>query len=695
MHAFLVAEDFTIQTNRFARRYQGGTLNGPIQVDRLIVDTGGEGDLVRRTLEQHKQNSGKPDEPVQIPDLANRSDEGEEKPQQGPYVTGVAESALLNWPGLPPRLGRVSSRYVGQGLHRHEEPEPLTLQLAALKARFPNKKHWRFVVVNAFGTNLGDCVLGMTAMRSVAKHLGQHLDSFVIDMLLGTNTSAGNFDIVGHEPWIGEVRVTGPTLQEFASYDGYFDFTGLIALPRFTEIPIADWYVWWAGMEPAGVDTEAKRNKLNIPWSVWTEIADVLKGTSGKRVLFNPKASVSLRTFPDAEAASFVQRLLDIDPDLWIVLDRPLNIKHLRVIDLSEKINSPQKFQALIAQLDGVITVDTFAVHVADAAGVPAVGLFASVPPNAYPYYPLHHGMLIPGGESLPAYQKFKIVDENEWEQIKPAYISAWQRLDAREVLNNLASMMAKRQGIPAHQGIRFIQGPHRPELFKQTAHERTLPYENIPANWSRAETRQIDLSKLLVKPGATVIVVAPGKSRFPVALAQHLGREGKMIMFEPRPHRHTLIAMDLLERVPQTPVQWHGSLPAPAKNIDLAIEEPLGETTPLLWGSSRVQKRLPAVTIDSLELPILSAIFMFAPMIFRVAIQSAKATLTRTRANLVCGPIEKLDDVRAIAEELQSLRYQCWVDYIEGRPDGAMMLVAVPDNLNVQAAGMKKVVMK
>jgi hypothetical protein len=81
--------------------------------------------------------------------------------------------------------------------------------------------------------------------------------------------------------------------------------------------------------------------------------------------------------------------------------------------------------------------------------------------------------------------------------------------------------------------------------------------------------------------------------------------------------------------------------------------------------------------------------------MIFRVAIQAAKATLMRTKAHIVCGPIERLEDVRGIAEELQGLRYQCWVDYIEGRPDGAMMLVAIPDHLNVQAAGMKKVVLK
>ena len=54
----------------------------------------------------------------------------------------------------------------------------------------------------------------------------------------------------------------------------------------------------------------------------------------------------------------------------------------------------------------------------------------------------------------------------------------------------------------------------------------------------------------------------------------------------------------------------------------------------------------------------------------------------------------KKVAGVKAIAEELQPLRYQCWVDYIEGRPDGAMMLVAIPDHLNVQAAGMKKVVL-
>ncbi len=583
----------------------------------------------------------------------------------------------------------------GQGLHRHEEPEPLTLQLAALKARFPTKKHWRFVVVNAFGTNLGDCVLGMTAMRSVAKRLGQHLDSFVIDMLLGTNTSAGNFDIVGHEPWIGEVRVTGPTLQEFASYDGYFDFTGLIALPRFTEIPIADWYLWWAGMEPVGVMDAEKRNRIPLRREAYEQIANLLRPIIGPRILFNHKASVPLRTCPESAAISLIMNMLVADPSLQIVLSAPLPFSHPRVHDLHESLKAgTDRFNALVAQVDGVVSVDTYSIHAADAFHTPVVGLYASVAPNSYPYYPLHHGILIPGGENLPAFRKSKIANEEEWKTLQPQYEAAWQQLEAGKILEALQARRSERN---QHTGIapQFSDGPHRPELFSHKSQGRQLRYDSVKPEWERAVAGQIDVSRLLVKPGGTVIVVAPGTSRFPVALAQHVGSEGKIHFFEPRPHRHTLIAMDLLERVPQTPVQWYETLPAPAKNIDLAIEEPLGETTPSLWGSSRVQKRLPAVTIDSLELPILSAIFMFAPMIFRVAIQAAKATLMRTKAHIVCGPIERLEDVRGIAEELQGLRYQCWVDYIEGRPDGAMMLVAIPDHLNVQAAGMKKVVLK
>jgi hypothetical protein len=694
MHAFLVAEDFTVQTNRFARRYAGGTLTGAVPVERMVVDTGGEGMLVRRAMEQQLANTGKADDVVKIAEVSAGSDtDASDVPEVGPYVTGVTEMALLHWPFFPPRLGRLSSRIVGDGLYRHEEPESLSMQLAVLRARHPGKKHFRLAAVNAFGTNLGDCVLGMTAMRVVSRILEQYLGSFVVDMLLGAHSSAGNFDIVGHEPWIGQIRLTGPTLQEFANYDAYFDFTGLIGLPRFNEMPIVDWYLWWAGLDWEKVSAEDKRNRIYLRREAYEQIAAVLRPIPAPRILFNYKASVGLRCCPESAAVSLVERLLAADAELQIVLSAPLPFSHPRVHALHESMKAgTDRFNALVAQVDGVISVDTYSIHATDACHTPVVGLYASVPPDAYPYYPLHEGLLVPGGELLPAYRKSKVGDD-EWLALQPQYEAAWHRLDAGKVLETLKTVRARRAQQPAPL-LHFKNNPHRPGLVRLTPHGRQLRFDAAPPRWERAVARHIDMAKLLTKPGGTVVVVAPGQSQFSVALVEHIGPDGLVHIFEPRPQRRTLIAMDLLEFAPQTPVFWHETLPAKAKNIEVAIEEPLGETTPLLWGHSRVQRSIQAMSIDALELPLLSALFIFAPMPCRVAIQSALATLARTKAHVVCGPLERLDDVRDIAEMLQPVGYQCWVDHIEQRPDGAMLLIAVPDTIKVQAVGMKRVVL-
>ncbi|MBM3204159.1 glycosyltransferase family 9 protein, partial [Candidatus Woesearchaeota archaeon] len=449
------------------------------------------------------------------------------------------------------------------------------------------------------------------------------------------------------------------------------------------------------GIEPAGVVETDKRNRIPLRLEAHEQIANLLRPITGPRILFNHKASVPLRTCPESAAISIIMSMLVADPSLQIILSSPLPFSHPRVHDMHEPLKAgTDRFNSLVAQVDGIVSVDTYSVHAADAFNIPLVGLYASVSPDSYPYYPLHHGILIPGGENLPAFRKSKIADEEEWKKIQPAYEAAWHKLTAPQIL---AALQARKQERHRHSAVlpRFLSGPHRPELFTHKTHGRQLRHDRVTSAWERAVVRQVEVSKQLVRAGGTAIVIAPGQSRFAISLADQIGPEGKLYLFEPRPYRQTLIAMDLLEKVPQTPVVWHQTLPAPAKNIDLAIEEPLSETTPLLWGSSRINRRLPALPIDALELPFLSAIFMFTPMIFRVAIQSARATLLRTKASLVCGPIEKIDDIRSLAEDLQALRYQCWVDYIEGKPDGAMLLVAVPDHLNVQAAGMKKVVVR
>jgi hypothetical protein len=677
MRAFIAHEEVTVTTPQYSRHYRAKPAGTEVPLDRVIIDTGGESALVQKALEEQQKGASKAEEGG-----------GEGK------VTLLGDKALLSWSGMPPRLGRISSHLVGEGLHHHEELAPLPLQLAALVARNPGKRHFRIAVVAAFGTNLGDCLIGMTAMRLVVETIRHALPGFLLDMLLCSSGNLANLDIVGHEPWVGELHVLGLSVTDFARYDAYFDFTGLIGLPRIMEMPMVDWFLWWSGLDPATVPDERKRNILNMPWAPWMQVSQLLQGLSGKRVFFNPLASVPLRSIPEEQAVVLAQRLLELDPDLRLVVDRPMKLEHPRLLDLSSKINSPQKFQALVAQLDGVITVDTFAIHVADAANVPTVGLLASIPPDAYRYYPLQHGMLIPGGAELPAFRKFKVRTAEEWEMIKDAYALAWAKVDAGEVLGELRKVMEKGRQVALHQGLRFYHAQHQSLRYLETPGGRRLPFEHSLPIWDRAVLRQGSIMHSLLMPGGTAVVLAPGQSTFPLLLAEKLGCEGKLHLFEPRPLRRTLIGMDLLDRAGYVNIVWHDTLPARARQLAVSEEDALCETTPLRWGSLKKERSIAALPLDALGLQQLSGLFSFAPMPHLLALESAIETLKRTRAPVLCSPIFSGKELANIATFLVPLHYQCWVEYLEQREDGPMMLLALSDHIKLEGHGMKRIVL-
>ncbi|MEI8186548.1 MAG: glycosyltransferase family 9 protein [Chlorobiaceae bacterium] len=687
MRVFLVPEDVVVASTRYSRHYRGKSGSSGVPVDMLFIDTGGELDVVNKALAEQRKNKLPADEKLELPDDKSSIEEYGK-------VTVVGEPDLLNWPDFPPRLGRVSTRFFGPGMYSHEELAPLEIQLTALKAMLPHKQHFRIAAVASFGTNLGDSLMGMTAMRVVVETLRRHLPSFIVDMLLCTSGNPANIEIVGYEPWIGELHAKGPSVTDFARYDAYFDFTGLIGLPRITEMPMVDWFIWWSGLNPSTVPADRKRNVLNIPWVAWGQVSPLLQGIAGKRILFNPKASVSLRSFPEKTAIAFAKKLLKLDKDLQLIIDKPLNFEHPRLVDLSKQIDSPQKFEALIAQMDGVITVDTFGIHVADAANVPTVGLFASIPPDAYPFYPLHHGMLIPGAEELPAYRKFKVNDDKEWEQVKDLYTQAWANLDAAEVLNGLKETMDHRQHTALHQGLRFVHGVHKPVRYCETSNGRKLPFESRQHVWDRSVIFQKNMACSVLKPGGTVVVIAPGQSDFSIALAEKLGQDGTLHLFEPRQLRRTLIGMDLFDQAGLSGIHWHDALPVKSKQMSIPDEDALCETNPLHWGSLKKQRKIEAQAVDALELPVFSGLFSFAPAPHLLVLESAIETLKRTKAPVVCSPVASEEDVRKIAVFLIPLGYQCWIEYIEQREGSPIMLMAIADHIKVGGHSMKRVVL-
>lgn len=683
MQALTVTEEVVLNTSRFFRRYPSVPAGTEADVDKILVDVYGEARLLGETLKKKAETRG---ESVAI----ETTNDGEEKP------TGVLfsrEENIVAWPHCPARLGRVSSKFVGEGLYTHEEAEVLPAQLKMLQEQKPTKQHFRFAVVNGFGSNLGDNTIGITAFRVIAECLEQHFKSFSVDILFGPDTNPANADIVGYEPWVDQVLFQGPTLVEFAQYDAYFDVSGLITLPKFDEMPTVDWYLWWFGLDPKLVPAEKKRNKGHIRWDAWNAVHALLKDIPGKKVLFNPKASVPLRSMPAEVAIKFAKRLLELDPEMKLVCAQPLELKHKRFINLYGQLDSTENFKALIAHMDGVITVDTFTTHQADICAIPTVTLFSSIPPSAYPYYPFNEGFGIPGYKNLPAYKRPK-VSEEEWIEISNIYLHAWELTAPEEIIILLNSKIGERMTansaqVSSLQLISSSQAKTCVENFKGTA---KLKRQCISSEFEHSHNRLSSLAKSVLKPGAMCVLAGAGVPTLALSLAQQVGNQGRLQIFEPRRILGQLLSGSLVQAGLFNAAVDDRLPVGGVKQANFPDLTPWSESSVEEWGNCRSAVTVNAYAIDELNLNYCQALIIQPPMPFAKVVEGALDTLKKCRPLILISPISQ-DDAGLACKAALSANYTFWAEpALVGGDMSRMLLLGIPSEQDMEIKGFIKI---
>ena len=133
MRIFALAQDLALDTNKFYRQYLDAGDPQHLPLERLYLDVGEEVRLIVDKLKQDQRTTLPPSPtgsqgaghcgPAPAPNLAP------------PGLRFIKEDTLLAWPRFPARLGRISSRLVGDGLYQHTEAAPLPAQLQALRIK--------------------------------------------------------------------------------------------------------------------------------------------------------------------------------------------------------------------------------------------------------------------------------------------------------------------------------------------------------------------------------------------------------------------------------------------------------------------------------------------------------------------------------------------------------------------------------
>lgn len=570
-------------------------------------------------------------------------------------IRGVPHASLAQWPHFPMVLGRQAA-----DLARSEDV--LTPQLQALQARHPGRQHLRLLIHNGFGSNLGDTLMGLTAFRAVWPVLKAHFPEVTVDVLLGWPPRDAVARLILQCEGVEQVLQQGPSLQALSRYQALIDTSGLITLPRYGSMPVVDWYLWWMGLDPARVDVVDKRNRIALDPDDMALVAAHLRPLGGPRILLNPMASEALRRVPLAAVQALAQALLASDPALHVVFDQPLAFEHPRALHLSHLIDSPARLAALVAQVDGVVTPDTFVQHLADATATPSCTLSTSVPASFYPYYPFNEVVLLPGAESLTAWGKTK-VDEADWARMKQDYFAAWARLDSRSVMAALGRARAARAAVPAAMPVRMeaLCLPRPVALVRRSASGAgpQVPLRQRADALAAALQQQLTVlgaSQLL--SGDTVALLGAGSGELALALAARVAPVGRVVAFEPRRLIHQILCANLVQAGCDG-VETHPVLPVGAGFALHMLPRlmPQDEHVASAMGSQQVGEPVPGWPLDLLNLPQCRLIVIQTPVPLLAALKGALKTITRLRPVIVAGGIQP-EEVADWAAALQGLAY-------------------------------------
>lgn len=252
--------------------------------------------------------------------------------------------------------------------------------IASLRERLTPGQPLRIAIFNAFGTAMGDNLVGMQAFQLLLPLLHALHPWLEVDIVRSWVSRKPEY-VLGAEPWVSAVRATPLTLHAWQGYHAYFDLSGFTGLAGFLATPWPDFHLQHLGIDPAQVPGAFKRASLPVRRS-----EDFLRGVAcvqeqclperGPTVFVHATASNHLRSIPRPALLSIIAGLqhsgcqLVTDDRAVVLAAREAGCPLVWVRD-----RSLDELRGALAAVDQVITSDTFLLHVANLAARPVIAL--------------------------------------------------------------------------------------------------------------------------------------------------------------------------------------------------------------------------------------------------------------------------------------------------------------------------------
>jgi ADP-heptose:LPS heptosyltransferase len=240
---------------------------------------------------------------------------------------------------------------------------------------------------------IGDHIMLTPAIRGFREHRMSGSD---IELWLATQEDM--FPLFKGNPFIDRLLPLPLTMDELFKTDYFLDFSESIQASDFNRIHPTDYYLEFVGIKTNGITN--KMPLISLDTIVSSPIIQVLKGLKNYHqnrplILIQWEASVQIRTFPPKKLSALTHKFTECT---FVIAhhhiqtektEQAIREENIKAINISNEMKDLTYFLGAVGFVDGVISTDSSAYHIAAAFDKPSLALFGPIASSLRTrYYP-------------------------------------------------------------------------------------------------------------------------------------------------------------------------------------------------------------------------------------------------------------------------------------------------------------------
>ena len=252
---------------------------------------------------------------------------------------------------------------------------------------FIEKGEISIAITNAMSNALGDHMIGMKALKNFREELSKYIpnDKIIINLF---QLSPDRLRPITQQ-WEGvwqQIFIMPSKLNILVAHDAMIDFGGLLTYENFGNQSLMDFFEDAFSTKGLKISPERRRMSYTPDQSSKEKINSLMKivrrkANGRKIVLYHHLSTTPIRSIPNSLAKIHVEEIIN-KSDFFVVSALGIDFENDRFLNLNNYSKGIDEFASIISECDGVITVDTLALHLSDVFSKPTVAIFSGIDPE-------------------------------------------------------------------------------------------------------------------------------------------------------------------------------------------------------------------------------------------------------------------------------------------------------------------------